>query len=97
MSHEIRTGDLGGYLTRILTERNLTLDQLATRADIPAETLLDWLTRRAVDPDQLRRAADALGVPVVDMFQAAGRYTPGPLTPEQEHKLRELFRELEDD
>lgn len=97
MTDETKTGDLGGYLARILGEKNMTPRQLAETADIPAAELSDWLTRRAIDPALLRRAADTLSVPTADLFEAAGRHVPGPLSRGQEQRILDLFRELEEE
>jgi transcriptional regulator with XRE-family HTH domain len=52
-------------LTSLCKKQKLTLAELSRRSGIPKQTLHNWtLGRRLVNPDQLKKAADALKVSV---------------------------------
>ena len=91
--------DLAQLLTRVMAERDMTQSELARRAGVHVSTVNLWVRRkrgsgRGPNRETLARVAEALSIPARDVFAAAGRKTPGPLSPDAEQRLLEFFREL---
>ncbi|MFJ6617612.1 transcriptional regulator [Kitasatospora sp. NPDC091335] len=90
--------DLSALILRVLAETGRSQTWLAGRADIPLASLNAWVRRArgtaGIDPDVLRRLADALGLTPAAVFAAAGRRVPAALNEEREKKMLRLFREL---
>lgn len=91
---------LSALIERVLAEKGWTLSTLARRSDIPISTLHSWKSgdratgNRGPSPDRLRQLARASGLPVADVFEAAGRYVPAALDPGEEREFLNLLRAL---
>lgn len=94
-------------LTRViqarLDELGWTWAELSRRSGVPETTLSSWRRHargggsRGPSPAKLRFVADALGIPVLVVFEAAGRTIPRELTQEEEREFLELYRSLSPD
>ena len=79
---------LGSQLDKVLKDRKLSLSQLARESRIPKATLHGWITgQRSVDPDQVRRVAECLRIPVYELLFGA----PDPNGPVSQIELEDLF------
>lgn len=90
--------DLAQLLRRV-TSGDLTYTEISRRSEIPIATISAWATRsrgtgRGPSRDRLRKLATAIGEPEHVVFAAASRKAPGPLRPDREAQLLELFREM---
>lgn len=92
--------DLAALITRVLDERDWTLTTLSRRSGIPVSTLHSWKAglraagSRGPSPARLRLLADAVGIPVVTVFEAAGRHVPAPMDDAHERDFLNLLRSL---
>ena len=93
---------LPALLKRVINETSgLTQSRLAERSGVPLATLNAWTTGRrspknnAEAKGQLRALAPHLpGVSVRDLFEAVGQQVPGEVSPDEESRLWELYRNL---
>lgn len=97
----MNTVDEGGETLAQLIRRvqdkhpDLTQTEIARRAGVSVSAVNTWAngsripSRRSCD-----KLADALGEPRERVFAAANRRTPGPLSPDAEERLLELYRRL---
>ncbi|MFF2954294.1 helix-turn-helix transcriptional regulator [Kitasatospora sp. NPDC057965] len=73
----------------------LTQTEIARRAGVSVSAVNTWVNGERVPS---RKSADklaaALGEPRERVFAAAGRRTPGSLTPDAEERILELYRRL---
>src|SRR5438067_8445873 len=90
--------DIAALLKRVMTESGMSQSEIAERSGVPLATLNAWITRRrspgrgTVVSDRLRRLADVLpGASRREVFEAAGRTVPGPLTSDAQRRVVELF------
>lgn len=90
------TDDLAQLLARLKAEYGVNDSQIATATGVSPSTVNTWVHRkRQPRPDALRALAAAFPKFTEDeIFAAAGRKTPGPLSPDAEQRLLELFRGL---
>jgi transcriptional regulator with XRE-family HTH domain len=98
-----RTEDLAQLLARLKDEYDVNESEIARRIGVAPATVNSWTRRtrggkRGVRPETLRALAAAFPKFSEDeIFQAAGRQSPGPLSPEAESRVLELYRALTDE
>lgn len=91
---------LAALITRVLDERGWSLSTLARRTGISVSTLSSWRTQvraagsRGPSPTLLRKLAEGIGLPVAEVFEAAGRYVPEALAPDEEREFLHILRAL---
>lgn len=85
---------LNTLLSRLRTERGLSIAQLAARTGL-SPNAVRWIERGVTQPkpESLRVLAQALEVPYELLLQRAG-YLEQPLPPQQSDDVGALFREL---
>lgn len=90
------TEDLAQLLARLKDDYGVNDSQIAAAVGVSVSTVNTWVHRkRSPRPDAIRAIAAAYPKYTEDMlFAAAGRKTPGPLSPDAEQRLLELFRGL---
>ncbi len=90
------TEDLAQLLARLKDEYGVNDSQIAAAIGVSISTVNTWVHRkRQPRPDALRALAAAYPKFTEDqIFAAAGRKTPGPLSRTAEERLLELFRGL---
>jgi transcriptional regulator with XRE-family HTH domain len=77
--------------------------ELARRSGVHPATLSAWLREdrakgtRGPDPKKLRAVALTLGIPVADVFEAAGRIVDQGLEPDEEERFLRMLRSLTKD
>lgn len=92
--------DLAQLLARLKDEYGVSESEIARRIDVSAATVNNWVRRkrgtgRGPNPEKLRAIAREFPkFSEGEIFAAAGRKTPGSLTPAAEERLLELFRGL---
>ncbi|WP_218924725.1 helix-turn-helix domain-containing protein [Streptomyces sp. or3] len=88
--------DLAQLLARLKDEYGVNDSQIAATVGVSVSTVNTWVHRkRQPRPDALRALSAAYPKFTEDrIFAAAGRKTPGPLSPSAEERLLELFRGL---
>ncbi|WP_406735392.1 helix-turn-helix domain-containing protein [Streptomyces sp. NBC_01108] len=92
--------DLAQLLARLKDEYGVSESEIARRINVSAATVNNWVRRkrgtgRGPNPEKLRalhREFPKFSENAI--FAAAGRKTPGPLTPDAEERLLDLFRGL---
>ncbi|MEV6046073.1 helix-turn-helix domain-containing protein [Streptomyces xanthochromogenes] len=100
MEHEGQHEDFADLLKRLKLTYDVNESEIARALNIAPATVNAWVNRkrgtgRGPRPDTLRALADAFPrFTVAEIFAATGRKAPGPLAPEAEARLLELFREL---
>ncbi|NEE06910.1 helix-turn-helix domain-containing protein [Streptomyces sp. SID7499] len=103
MADSERTEDLAQLLARLKDTYNVNESEIARRIGVAPSTVNSWTNRtrggkRGARPEKLRAIAEAFPKFTEDeIFRAAGRESPGPLTPEAEARVIELFRGLTED
>lgn len=94
------TEDLAQLLARLKDEYGVSESEIARRIGVSAATVNNWIHRkrghgRGPNPEKLRALHREFGKFSEDeIFGAAGRKTPGPLSPDAEERILELFRGL---
>jgi transcriptional regulator with XRE-family HTH domain len=94
------TEDLAQLLTRLKDDYGVSESEIARRISVSPATVNNWVRRkrgtgRGPNPEKLRALHEAFPrFTEAEIFAAAGRKTPGPLAPEAEARLLELFRGL---
>lgn len=92
--------DLADLIRRIMDEHNVTRSGIAARIGSTTSTVSAWTLRkrgagsRGPNPDKLRALAEAFGIPEREVFAAAGRKVPGPLSPDKNERVLAVFAEL---
>jgi transcriptional regulator with XRE-family HTH domain len=90
--------DLSHLIRRIMAERDLSQTEVARRSGLSNATISAWVrgTRggRRPRPEYLEKLADGLGVPRDTVFDAASLAVPGPLSPDAEERILQLYRRL---
>lgn len=97
-------------MRRVLDETGATLAEVHRSTRIPYKTLDHWMARRRKPDtsreasERLRALADCLAqiqrragvepVTAAQVFEAAGRQVPGPLSAEREREIWERYRDL---
>ena len=89
---------LGGYLRQARTEKSLSLAALSELCGLPAATIsrIETGVFRAPAPDGLARLADALELPLSDVFAHANYAAPSDL-PSFTPYMRSKYKDLPDD
>ncbi|MEU4133594.1 helix-turn-helix domain-containing protein [Streptomyces wuyuanensis] len=94
--------DLGALIERVLSEKDWTLSTLARRSGLKTSTLHSWKSgdratgSRGPSPELLRKLAEGAGVPVAEVFEAAGRRVPAAMNDEDERRFLHLLRSLDE-
>lgn len=100
MADDERPEDLAQLLARLKAEYGVTEGEIATAIGVGTATVNSWVNRtrggkRGVRPANLRALAQAYPKFTEDeIFRAAGRQSPGPLSEEAEARILELYRGL---
>ncbi|MCQ6250856.1 helix-turn-helix domain-containing protein [Streptomyces malaysiensis] len=100
MNDEERTEDLAQLLARLKSEYDVNESEIARRIGVAPATVNAWVNRkrgtgRGPNPVKLRALAQAFPkFTEAQIFAAAGRKAPGPLSPEDEEDLLKLFGRL---
>lgn len=82
----LHVDDLAELIKRVMTEKDWTLSTLARRSGLSTSTLHSWKSghratgSRGPTPDKLRQLAEGAGLPVNQVFEAAGRHVLLPWT-----------------
>lgn len=103
MADQERTEDLAQLLTRLMDTYGVNASEIGRRIGVAASTVSSWKNRtrggkRGVRPEHLRALAKVFPkFTEAEIFAAAGRETPGPLNPEAEARVIELWRGLTED
>ncbi|GAA2929300.1 hypothetical protein GCM10010446_12280 [Streptomyces enissocaesilis] len=98
----LHVDDLAELIERVMRERDWTLTTLARRSGISISTLHSWKSgdrgtgTRGPSPALLRKFADGAGLPVVEVFEAAGRHVPVAMDDESERRFLHLLRSLDE-
>ncbi|MEU7154070.1 helix-turn-helix domain-containing protein [Streptomyces sp. NPDC045456] len=100
MSNEERPENLATLIKRLKVEYDVTESEIARRIGVAPATVNAWVhskrgTGRGPNPDKLRALAEAFPkFTEREIFAAAGRKAPGPLSPDAEERILALFRSL---
>lgn len=100
MADQERTEDLAQLLARLKDTYGVSDSEIARRIGVAPATVNSWVHRkrgggRGVKPASLHALAQAFpAFTEAEIFAAAGRETPGPLTPEAEERILALYRGL---
>lgn len=99
MTDTERTEDLAQLLARLKAERDLSDSEIARRIGVATSTVNAWLHRkrgtgRGPAQKNLEALAREFNLNRDAVFRAAARTSPGPLTPEREARILELYRGL---
>ncbi|MFB7845459.1 helix-turn-helix domain-containing protein [Streptomyces sp. NPDC056053] len=92
--------DLAQLLARLKDECGVTESEIARRIGVSPATVNNWIRRkrgtgRGPNPEKLRAIhREFPSFSEEEIFAAAGRKTPGALSPAAEERLLELFRGL---
>ncbi|MFI1472096.1 XRE family transcriptional regulator [Streptomyces wuyuanensis] len=92
--------NLAQLIARLKAEYQVSDSEIARRIGVAPSTVNSWVhsqrgNARGPRPDKLRALAEAYPkFTVAEVFEAAGRKVPGPLSEEAEERLLELFRGL---
>jgi transcriptional regulator with XRE-family HTH domain len=95
-----RTEDLAQLLARLKAHYGVNESEIARRIGVAPATVNSWTNRtrggkRGVRPSSIRALAEAFPHFSEDeIARAAGRETPGPLSPDAEARMIELWRGL---
>lgn len=83
-------------IRRVQDERpQLTQSEIARRAGVSVAAVNTWVNgTRVPSRSSCDKLADALGEPRERVFAAANRRAPGPLSPDAESRILELYRRL---
>lgn len=91
------SGETLAQLIRLVQDERpeLTQTEIARRMGVSVSAVNTWVNgSRVAGPRSLEKLVEILGLPRKRVFAAAKRRTPGPLSPETEERLLELFRRL---
>ncbi|MEU7381507.1 helix-turn-helix transcriptional regulator [Streptomyces sp. NPDC042207] len=100
MADQERTEDLAQLLARLKSEYDVSDSEIARRIGVAPATVNSWVHRkrgtgRGPNRDKLRALAAAFPkFTEAEIFVAAGRESPGPLSPDAEARILELWRGL---
>lgn len=100
MTDQERTEDLAQLLARLKDEYDVNESEIARRIGVAPATVNAWVHRkrgtgRGPNRDKLRALAQIFPKFTEDeIFAAAGRVTPGPLSTDKEAEVLEYFRDL---
>jgi transcriptional regulator with XRE-family HTH domain len=97
----LHVDDLAALIERVMDEKDWTLSTLARRSGLKTSTLHSWKSgdratgSRGPSPELLRQLAKGAGVPVAEVFEAAGRHVPAPMDDEDERRFLHMWRSLD--
>lgn len=94
---ETGTGeDFAQLLKRLKDEYSVSDSEIARRIDVSVSTVNTWVHRKRSPRDDAIRALAATfpKFSEAELFAAAGRKAPGPLSPDAEERILELYRAL---
>ncbi|MFJ2733721.1 XRE family transcriptional regulator [Streptomyces sp. NPDC087317] len=100
MTDQERTEDLAQLLARLKDTYRVSDSEIARRIGVAPATVNSWVHRkrgtgRGPNKDKLRALAAAFPkFTEAEIFAAAGRESPGPLSPDAEARILELWRGL---
>lgn len=100
MEDQERTEDFAQLLARLKDHYGVNESEIARRIGVAPATVNSWTNRtrggkRGVRPSSIRALAEAFPDFTEDeIFRAAGRETPGPLSADAEARILELYRGL---
>lgn len=91
--------DLADLITWIMDTTRDSGSAIARKIGVSPAAVSNWHTRkrgtgRGPRTENLRALAAAYNIPEDRVFAAAGRKTPGPLTPDAEERILDLYRKL---
>ena len=92
--------DLAQLIARIKDVYGVTETEIARRIGVHVSTVNSWKHRkrgggRGPNPDRLRALAEQFPkFTVREVFEASGRKVPGPLSPDAEQRIIELYGQL---
>lgn len=94
-----RTEDLAQLLARIKSEHDVNESEIARRIGVAPATVNAWVNRkrgtgRGPAQKNLEALAREFRLDREEVFRAARRESPGPLSPEAEARILELYRGL---
>jgi transcriptional regulator with XRE-family HTH domain len=92
-------GDLADLITGIKDQHSVNESEIARRIGISPAAVNAWVHRtrgggRGPNRETLRKLAAEFAIPEQDVFDAVGRKKPGPVHPDAEQRLLELFKSL---
>lgn len=99
-SEPARAEDLAQLITRLMDTYSVSGSEIARRIDVSPATVNAWIHRkRGGTRGPARETLQALArefpkFTEAEIFAAVGRRTPGPLSPDAETRVQELYREL---
>ncbi|WIC88838.1 helix-turn-helix DNA binding domain protein [Streptomyces phage OnionKnight] len=96
MADQERTEDFAQLLARLRDTYGVTDSEISRRLGVSTGTVNHWThRRRAPKRDNLQALAREFPkFSEEEIFAAAGRETPGPLSPDAEARVIELWRDL---
>lgn len=100
MDKQERTEDLAQLLARLKDTYNVSESEIARRIGVAPSTVNSWTNRtrggkRGARPEKLRALAAAFPkFTEEEIFAAAGRETPGPLSLDAQQRILELYGQL---
>ncbi|MEU6012041.1 helix-turn-helix domain-containing protein [Streptomyces sp. NPDC047453] len=100
MADQGRTEDLAQLLARLKDTYGVTDSEISRRIGVAPATVNSWVHRkrgtgRGPNRDKLRALSQAFPkFTEAEVFAAAGRESPGPLSPDAEARIIELWRGL---
>ncbi|MFJ2568138.1 XRE family transcriptional regulator [Streptomyces sp. NPDC087568] len=100
MTDQERTEDLAQLLARLKDTYGVSDSEISRRIGVAPATVNAWVHRkrgtgRGPNKDKLRALAAAFPkFTEAEIFAAAGRESPGPLSPDAEARILELWRGL---
>lgn len=104
MTTQERPEDLAQLLARLKDTYGVSDSEIARRIGVSPATVNAWVHRRrgtsarGVKSENLRALAAAFPKFTEDeVFAAAGRESPGPLSPDSEQRILELYRSMTED
>ncbi|MFH9826768.1 helix-turn-helix domain-containing protein [Streptomyces bobili] len=100
MTDQERTEDFAQLLARLKETYGVNESEIARRIGVAPATVNSWTNRtrggkRGVRPGSIHALAEAFPkFTAEEISRAAGRETPGPLSPDAESRILELYRGL---
>ncbi|MGW5130400.1 helix-turn-helix domain-containing protein [Streptomyces sp. NPDC004135] len=100
MADPEREEDLAQLIARLKDTYNVNESEIARRIGVAPSTVNSWTRRtrggkRGARPEKLRALAEAFPKFTEDeIFAAAGREAPGPLSPEATQRILDLYGRL---
>lgn len=95
--------DLAALIQRVMDENDWTISTIARRSGLAVSTVHAWKSgaratgSRGPDPENLRKLAKGMGVPVAAVFEAAGRRVPEVMSPDDKSRFVHLLEVLTED